>query len=68
MKMNGNLETMSVKIDPDIVDKNEIEILEDLVRAACNEAVRQAKELLSTDLTDMMSGFDLSDLTNLNKQ
>ena len=67
MKMNGNLETLSIKIDPEIVDKNEVEILEDLIRSACNEAVRQAKELVSNELTDIMSGFNLSDLTNLNQ-
>lgn len=65
MTMNGNLETLSVKIDPEIVDKNEVEILEDLVRAAVNEAVRQAKELVSTELTDIMSGLDLSNLPNM---
>ncbi len=63
IKMNGNMETLAVKIDPEIVDKNEVEILEDLMRAAYNEAVRQAKELASTELSDIMSGLDLSDLT-----
>ena len=64
MTMNGNLETLSIKIDPEIVDKNDVEILEDLMRAACNEAVRQAKKLASSDLSDMMAGFNLSDLAN----
>ncbi|MBU2511860.1 YbaB/EbfC family nucleoid-associated protein [bacterium] len=63
IKMNGNLETLSVKVDPEIVDKNEIEILEDLIRAACNEAVRKAKELVSTEFSDIMSGLDISDLS-----
>lgn len=68
MKMNGNLETMSVTIDPEIVDKNEVEILEDLIRAACNEAVRQAKELVSTELSDLMSAVDLSNFPNISDQ
>jgi nucleoid-associated protein EbfC len=63
MKMNGNMETLSVNIDPEIVDKNEIEILEDLIRAACNEAIRQAKEIASSELTDLMGGMNLSDIT-----
>ncbi len=65
MKMNGNFETLSVSIDPEIVDKNEIEILEDLIRAACNEAIRQAKEITTSELSDIMGGMNLSDLTNL---
>ena len=65
MKMNGNLETLWVKLDPEIVDRNDVEILEDLIRAACNEAVRQARELVSTELSDIMSGLDFSDLQNI---
>ncbi len=68
MKMNGNLETISVKIDKEIVDKDEVELLEDLVRAACNEAVRQARELVSTELSDIMSGFNIPDLPNMKDQ
>lgn len=63
--MNGNLEALSVKIDPEIVDKNDVETLEDLVRAAVNEAVRQSKELISSGLSDLIPGFDLSKLTDL---
>ena len=66
MTMNGNLETLTVKIDPEIVDKEEVEILEDLVRAACNEAVRQARQLVQTELSDIMSTFDLSNLPDMN--
>ncbi|MBU2647261.1 YbaB/EbfC family nucleoid-associated protein [bacterium] len=65
--MNGNLETLSIKIDPEIVDKNEIETLEDLVRAASNEAVRQAKQLVSTGLSDIMADMNLPDLSDLMK-
>ena len=63
--MNGNLEALSVTIAPEIVDKNDVETLEDLVRAAVNEAVRQSKELVSSGLADLIPGFDLSKLTDL---
>lgn len=66
MKMNGNLETLTVKIDPEIVDKNEVEILEDLIRAACNEAIRQARTLVSNEFSDILAGLNLSDLSNTN--
>lgn len=64
--MNGNLETLSIKIDPEIVDKNDVDTLEDLVRAASNEAVRQAKQLVSSGLSDMMADMNLPDLSDLN--
>ncbi|MBU3914112.1 YbaB/EbfC family nucleoid-associated protein [bacterium] len=64
MVMNGNFETVSIKIDPEIVDKEDVEILEDLVRAAINESDKQAKELVSTELSQTLHGLNLSDLTN----
>jgi len=64
-KMNGNLELLSIKLDPEIVDKDDIETLEDLVRSAVNEALRQAKQLAPTGLGDMMSEMNLPDMANL---
>jgi len=66
--MNGNLETPSIKIDPEIVDKNDINTLEDLVRSAANEAVRQAKQLVSDGLSDLMGDLKLPDLGDLMKK
>ena len=68
MTMNGNLEALSVKIEPEIVEKEEVEILEDLVRAAINEAVRQAKTLSSSEITDIISDLNISDLTKFGKE
>lgn len=65
--MNGNLDTLSIKLDPEIVEKDEIETLEDLIRAAVNEAVKQARELVTTGLSDIISGLDMPDLNNLIK-
>lgn len=63
--MNGNLETLSITMDPEIVDKNDVETLEDLTRAAFNEAVRQAKDLVSNDLSDLMADMNLPNLGDL---
>lgn len=58
--MNGNLELLSLKVDPEIVDQNDVETLEELVRSAVNEGIRKAKDLGSTGMADMLSGVDLS--------
>ena len=58
--VNGKPEVLSVKIDEEVVDKNDIELLEDLVRSACNEALRQVKENSTGSLQDMVKNFDLS--------
>ncbi len=63
--MNGNLETLSMKIDPEIVNQDEVETLEDLIRAANNEAVRQAKKLVAVGMEDLMPNIDIPGLGNL---
>jgi nucleoid-associated protein EbfC len=45
--MSGDLELRSLAIDPDAVDPEDVEMLQDMVMAAVNEAMRQAMELQS---------------------
>jgi len=65
--MNGNLETLSVKIDPEIVDREEVETLEDLIRAAFNQGVREARQFVSTGLTDLVGDLNFPPLKDLLK-
>lgn len=44
LTMNGKREVSSVKIDPDAVDPDDIEMLEDMIVAAFNEALRQVQD------------------------
>lgn len=43
--MNGAFEVLRVQIDPAVVDPADVAMLEDLIRAACNDAVTRAEEL-----------------------
>jgi DNA-binding YbaB/EbfC family protein len=45
--MSGDLELKTLQIDPDAVDPEDVEMLQDMVMAAINEAMRQAMELQS---------------------
>ena len=45
--MGGNRELMSVRITPEVVESKDVEMLEDLVRAAVNEANRKIEEALT---------------------
>jgi nucleoid-associated protein EbfC len=67
LTMNGNMDLLSINIDPEIVDKNDVSTLEDLVRSAVNEGVRQARELGTSGIADMVSNFNLQDLGKLNQ-
>ncbi|HTI29224.1 MAG TPA: YbaB/EbfC family nucleoid-associated protein, partial [Methylomirabilota bacterium] len=46
VEANGKQEIVTVKIDPEVVSKDDVQMLEDLVLAACNEALRKSRELV----------------------
>ena len=68
LQMNGNMEMLSIKIDPEIVDREDIETLEDLIRAAVNEGTRKAKELGSTGFSDILADMKLPELGNFGEK
>ena len=56
--MTGDLRLESLEIDPDAVDPEDVEMLQDMVVAAVNEAVRSAQELQESKLGGLSEGFD----------
>src|SRR3954451_855356 len=58
--MTGDMRIETLAIDPDAVDPEDVEMLQDMVVAAINEAVRKAEELQQSKLGDAegMGGFD----------
>ena len=57
IKITGDLEFKSVTIDPQAVDPDDVELLQDMVLAAVNEAVRSAQELASSKLGGITGGL-----------
>lgn len=55
--ITGKKEIKSIKINPDVVDPDDIETLEDLVLVAVNEAVRQADELSQKEMGKLTGGL-----------
>lgn len=56
---NGKQEIVSVKIDPEVVDPDDVEMLEDLVLAAVNDALSQAKQMVSEEMTQLTGGVKI---------
>jgi nucleoid-associated protein EbfC len=56
--MTGDLHLESITIDPGAVDPEDVEMLQDMVVAAVNEALRSAQELQESKLGGMGEGFD----------
>jgi len=57
VKVSGDLVVKSITIDPDAVDPEDVEMLQDLVLAATNEALRSAQELASAKLGGITGGL-----------
>ena len=62
--MSGRLEVFSVKIDPEIVNPEDPEMLETLVAAAMNEANRKAQEMVKEKMTELTGGIDIPGITS----
>ena len=59
---SGDLRLQSITIDPDAVDPEDVEMLQDMVIAALNEALRSAEELQQSRLGGLTGGMDLGSL------
>jgi DNA-binding YbaB/EbfC family protein len=62
VKVSGDLEVKEIRIDPDAVDPEDVELLQDMVLAATNEALRSAQELANRKLGGLTGGLDLGGL------
>jgi len=57
--VNGNKQLQSLKIDPEAVSKDDVDMLQDLILAAINDANRRAEEELSKTMGGMMGGLKI---------
>ena len=61
--MSGTKQIRQLTIDPEIVSKDDIEMLQDLIMAAVNDAQRKVDEVVAKQMGGLMSGFKLPGLT-----
>ena len=59
LTMDGKFEVLSIKIKPEMVDPDDVEMLEDLIAAAVNEGVRVVRETQENEMNTLTSGFNL---------
>ena len=60
--INGAKQLLSIKIDPEAVSKEDVEMLQDLILAAINDAQRKADEAMSKQMQGMMGGLRIPGL------
>lgn len=56
---NGKNEIISIEIKPEAVDPEDVEMLQDLITAAVNEALRQAQEMVSQEMGKLTGGLKI---------
>ena len=57
--MSGQKQVLSLKLDPEVVSKDDVEMLQDLIVAAINDAHRKVDEAMSDQVGGMMGGLKL---------
>ena len=62
VEVNGKQELTSIKIDPEVINREDAQMLEDLVLAACNEALRKSRELVQQELGKLTGGLKIPGL------
>ena len=66
MQFNGKMELLEVEIDPEVVDRDDVQTLQDLILSAVNEGIRQSQikmqESLGQQLGGMGGGLNLQNL------
>ena len=62
VEANGKQELLSIKIDPEVINRDDAQMLEDLVIAACNEALRKSRELVQSEMSKLTAGLKIPGL------
>lgn len=60
--ITGKKEIQSITIDPELVDKDDVEMLEDLIMVAVNEAIAKADELMNSEMSKLTGGLGIPGL------
>jgi len=59
VEMSGHKQLLSLRIDPEVVSKEDVEMLQDLIVAAINDAHRKVDEAMQQQLGGMMGGMKI---------
>lgn len=63
---NGRQEILSIKIEPEVVNPEDVEMLEDLILAAVNEVKRKSEELAQEEMKKITGGLNIPGLGDIN--
>ena len=62
VEADGRQENLSIKIEREVINADDAQMLEDLVLAACNEALRKSREMVQAEMSKVTAGLKLPGL------
>ena len=65
VQANGKQELVSIHIDPEVIDPDDVEMLQDLVLAAVNDALNRSKEMMNEEMGKVTQGLNLPGMQGL---
>ena len=60
--VNGRQKLLSLTIDPQVVDSDDVEMLQDLIVAAVNEAINKSQEMMQAEMSKLTGGMNIPGL------
>ncbi|NQU14421.1 MAG: YbaB/EbfC family nucleoid-associated protein [Desulfobacteraceae bacterium] len=63
--VNGKQELLSIQIDPEVIDRDDSEMLQDLIMAAVNDGLSRAKEMMNEEMGKLTKGLNVPGLSGL---
>ena len=60
--VNGRQKLLSLTVDPQVVDSDDVEMLQDLIVAAVNEAINKSQELMQEEMSKLTGGMNIPGL------
>ncbi|MBL6988244.1 MAG: YbaB/EbfC family nucleoid-associated protein [Bacteriovoracaceae bacterium] len=62
IKINGKQEIIDFKLNPECVDPSDVEMLEDLIKTAINQAVKESQDMVSNSMSKVTGGVNIPGL------
>ncbi len=64
MTFNGRSEALSIHIDPEVIDPDDPQMLQDLVLSAVNEGVRRSQQMMQEEMAKLAGGLNIPGVTS----
>ena len=63
--VNGRQEILSINIDPEVIDPDDVEMLQDLILAAVNDGLTRAKDMVNEEMGKLTKGLNIPNIPGI---